>query len=67
MKIELTIPQAKWLFSILSRMMDGYFQGNARERKLCDNCSDRVSEALDKANVRYNFPFVEKKKKELVE
>ena len=59
-KIELTIPQAKWLYHILTRGMDGYFEGNPRERKLCDNTAERVSEELDEAGIKLMFPWIEK-------
>ncbi len=65
-KVELTEAQAKWLYHILGRAFDGYFEGNPRERSLCDNCEEKVSIALDEAGITQNFMIRTKSKMEKI-
>ena len=46
-KIELTEAQVLWLYRLLGLGMDGYFEGNPRERKLCDNVCKKVEDSLE--------------------
>jgi len=45
----LTDAQALWLDDLLSKGMDCFFENNPRERKLCDNTSARIEDAMHKA------------------
>jgi len=54
------------LYHILGRAFDGYFEGNPRERSLCDNCEEKVSIALDEAGITQNFMIRTKSKMEKI-
>lgn len=60
-KIELTLAQALWLRHILGRGMDGFFEGNPRERNHCDNIEVKVHEELKKKG--YFHPGDDRKEK----
>jgi len=45
--VKFTDAQAEWLYMILTRGMDGFFENNPRERKLCDNCAKAVNKSLE--------------------
>ena len=45
--LELTEAQTLWLYDLLTKGLDGYFERNLRERKHCDNIADKVWEELE--------------------
>lgn len=45
--LELTEAQILWLHRFLGVGTDGIFEGNPRERKLCDNIFEKVEKELE--------------------
>lgn len=45
--LKLTEAQTLWLNHLLGLSFDGCFEGNPRERKLCDNIHDRLAKCLE--------------------
>jgi len=46
-ELELTEAQALWLWSMLTRGLDAFFENNPRERKLCDNIAEQLKKVME--------------------